>query len=86
MAPFTGDTPERQGHWGHANTTVPDGTYSINWYCDLEDGSYDATMAYFGGTREPTTLIVPAVIPEEPEVPEPVCTGSACLPTGSFGF
>lgn len=65
---------------------VPDGTYSINWYCDLEDGSYDATMAYFGGTREPTTLVVPAVIPEEPEVPEPVCTGSACLPTGSFGF
>lgn len=68
------------------DTDVPDGTYSVNWFCWLADEGSDGT-ADFGaaGDSAPTTLVVPAVVPEEPETPN--CTGSVCLPTGSvFGF
>ncbi|WP_032403806.1 hypothetical protein [Rhodococcoides fascians] len=72
------------------DTDVPDGTYTIDWYCfDSFDGiDGDGTVRGIGGEgySAPTTLVVPAVVPEEPEVPEPGCTGSVCLPTGSFGF
>lgn len=69
------------------DTDVPDGTYTIDWYCfDSFDGiDGDGTVRGIGdeGYSAPTTLVVPAVVPEEPE---PGCTGSVCLPTGSFGF
>lgn len=67
------------------DTDVPDGTYTINWYCFLSGGGYDGTTQPIGedGYSAPSTLVVPAVVPEEPE---PGCTGSVCLPTGSFGF
>ena len=72
---------------------VPDGTYVIDWICisgggfvrpDDSDGTTGYTFPPYVGTREPTTLVVPAVVPEDPELPG--CTGSVCLPTGSFGF
>ncbi|WP_128645951.1 hypothetical protein [Rhodococcus sp. BS-15] len=68
------------------DTDVPDGTYTIDWVCYLARGGYDGTtraLPQQQGYSAPTTLVVPAVGPEEPE---PGCTGSVCLPTGSFGF
>ncbi|OZC49017.1 hypothetical protein CH286_10370 [Rhodococcus sp. WWJCD1] len=72
------------------DTDVPDGTYTIDWFCLLsedgnDNGGVDGTSQPVGqdGYSAPSTLVVPAVVPEEPE---PVCTGSVCLPTGSFGF
>lgn len=69
------------------DTDVPDGTYTIGWLCAFAGSTNDGT----GGPTEegysaPTTLVVPAVVPEEPEITEPGCAGSVCLPTGSFGF
>ncbi|OZC78089.1 hypothetical protein CH274_17725 [Rhodococcus sp. 06-418-5] len=68
------------------DTDVPDGTYTIDWVCYLASGGYDGTTGSLPqqqGYGAPSTLVVPAVVPEEPE---PGCTGSVCLPTGSFGF
>ena len=66
------------------DTDVPDGTYTIEWSCTVSDGGSDGTTGIRGPDySEPSTLVVPAVVPEEPE---PGCTGSVCLPTGSFGF
>ncbi|WP_157773159.1 hypothetical protein [Rhodococcoides fascians] len=74
------------------DTDVPDGKYAIEWICymfDPETGQlvHDGTTAALAGQpgySSPTMLEVPAVVVPEPEVP--ICTGSACLPTGSFGF
>ncbi|MCZ4521629.1 hypothetical protein O4220_24185 [Rhodococcus ruber] len=66
------------------DTTVPAGTYTIDWVCFQNSGGVlDGTKFNTGDDsyREPTTLVVP-VVPEAPG-----CTGSVCLPTGSFfGF
>jgi hypothetical protein len=66
---------------------LPADTYTIGWGCTGTFGS-DGTNGVFGATgyREMPTLVVPAVGPEEPEPEVPGCTGSVCLPTGSFGF
>ncbi|MDZ7914426.1 MAG: hypothetical protein U5O16_21715 [Rhodococcus sp. (in: high G+C Gram-positive bacteria)] len=75
------------------DTDVPDGEYTVEWACTLfpPEGfsSYDGTENAVGlgdaeGYRQPSTLIVPT--PDTPDIPEPGCTGSVCLPTGSFGF
>ncbi|MBY4128087.1 hypothetical protein HQO83_06775 [Rhodococcus fascians] len=72
------------------DTDVPDGEYTVEWSCTLfpPEGfsSYDGTEDAVGlgdaeGYRQPSTLIVPT-----PDTPEAGCTGSVCLPTGSFGF
>ncbi|OLT35084.1 hypothetical protein BJF84_14805 [Rhodococcus sp. CUA-806] len=60
--------------------SVPDGIYTIDWICYTVNFDVVEATTGFDGTAEPTTLEVPAV------VPKPVCTGSVCLPTGSFGF
>ncbi|MDZ7914427.1 MAG: hypothetical protein U5O16_21720 [Rhodococcus sp. (in: high G+C Gram-positive bacteria)] len=67
------------------DTDVADGTYTIEWLCYLAPGEGDGTMRALGlaNYSAPSILVVPAVTPEEPE---PGCTGSVCLPTGSFGF
>ena len=66
---------------------LPNDTYTIGWGCSGTFGT-DGTNGVFGATgyREMPTLVVPAVGPEEPEPEVPGCTGSVCLPTGSFGF
>ncbi|SNT40359.1 hypothetical protein [Rhodococcoides kyotonense] len=71
---------------------VADGTYTIEWACrQYAAGGGEQTEAWGtpaaqipgGATAHAVVITVPEFV--EPE-PEPVCTGSACLPTGSFGF
>ncbi|OZE80535.1 hypothetical protein BH92_24555 [Rhodococcoides fascians A21d2] len=75
-----------------SDTSVPDGTYTIAWFCytrTIDSNQYrqlvDGTPGFgalFGEgqmTSEPVTLTVGSAAPS--------CTGSVCLPTGSaFGF
>lgn len=75
---------------------VADGTYMVEWYCDGDPNSGTDPDPYWGTpgqvlignppTAEVQTLVVPSGGSEEPGTPEPGCTGSVCLPTGSFGF
>lgn len=66
---------------------VPDDTYTVDWYCTLARGGSDGTTGIEGPEYSaPPTLVVPAVVPQEPEVPRPGCTGSVCLSTGSFSL
>lgn len=66
---------------------VPDDTYTVEWYCTLTSGGYDGTTEIEGPEYSaPTTLVVPAVVPQVPEVPRPGCIGLFCLSTGSFSL
>jgi len=78
---------------------VPDGTYTVEWWCEggettdtdpspywetpmgIPQGSGPAGEPIAGGpaTDAVRTVVVPALAPEQS-----ACTGSVCLPTGSF--
>ncbi|AYJ48077.1 hypothetical protein [Rhodococcus sp. P1Y] len=70
---------------------VADGEYTIEWACreyNQPDGVNEAwgtpAAELPGG---PTATAVDITVPEDVlPGPDPVCSGSACLPTGSFGF
>lgn len=64
--------------------SVPDGTYTADWVCSRVDHSQIDQTIGAGGVTPAPILVLPAPV-VEPGLP-PVCTGSACLPTGSFGF
>lgn len=71
-------------------TAVPAGTYSVEWFCDGNPENWGTPNLIVPGstpTDTASTLVVVAgEIIEVPEVPEPGCSGSVCLPTGSFAF
>ncbi|MDI9929785.1 hypothetical protein QM588_05155 [Rhodococcus sp. IEGM 1354] len=72
------------------DTDVPDGTYVIDWTCFQENGIYEGSTNYDPDGVAPTILVVPESVepelPVEPGTPESGCTGSVCLPSGSFGL
>lgn len=64
-----------------ADTSVPDGTYTIDWVCYTTNFDEIEATTGLNGTAKPVTLEVPAV-----PAPEAGCAGSGCLPTGSSGL
>ncbi|MDV6260072.1 hypothetical protein [Rhodococcoides yunnanense] len=59
---------------------VAEGDYILDWNC-AGSGEQWGTGVYNGSAAQvPVTVVTPV------DEPDPSCTGSVCLPTGSFGF